>query len=471
MNKKRGIFYWLSNGFKSIFSSPDSMVSVSSEREAGSDQSHTHLIGSEYTQQNDCSTGKSIENYYMDNADFSSNPSGVPQGCISITSPGCIQITANSLLLMIIIALIVFGILHLTGENDDSKTTAPTVSPEPETIIIYDTNTTGNNDIIVYLNELKDTLKEAISKTKNEAAEENEEPIILLNANGGFFSPSGASLVEFDGRNYPEPEYPYHKFLGWYVRKEDGARYEFSQRVSVLYACWEENDLSEWIPYEELPEDASIAEEKWAGESIELVTGYQKELEGYTLLDSVTDTSQAVVENTYYVANIPNGFPSKELDGIQFLSEEEKDQAIDEAISKDEFELEETKDEQKKYIYWHWTVPVTNEVPLQNIPISGEKGTKVLFNEESVCTDLFEYFLSDEDLIPQDKNMDPSVFEFVQPDKTSTLWYRTEYHVVHVAAYRKIYTHQKSCRVEFFSEPESSSNLVDVTYWVKYRKE
>lgn len=86
----------------------------------------------------------------------------------------------------------------------------------------------------------------------------------------------------------PSPIRPYYTFTGWYTAASGGNRVTSDFKPTsaadlILYAHWEANVISDFVPESELPANARVTESKWTYKQKETVTSSQSSMNGYTL--------------------------------------------------------------------------------------------------------------------------------------------------------------------------------------------
>lgn len=108
---------------------------------------------------------------------------------------------------------------------------------------------------------------------------------VSFDANGGNVNAED-KLVAYNGTfgELPVASRDYYTFDGWYTEPEDGEGEEITAESIMtslvdmtLYAHWRDNDVSEWVPNAEMPEDAQL-----------IATKYKYDLTSYTSSSSST---------------------------------------------------------------------------------------------------------------------------------------------------------------------------------------
>ncbi len=89
----------------------------------------------------------------------------------------------------------------------------------------------------------------------------------------------------------PKPHRDYYSFTGWYTEPDEGEEVTSDTIMTSLnditvYAHWIENDLSQWTPIEEVPEDAEIVDEKWTYTLTSYTTSNSSTLSGWEKYDT-----------------------------------------------------------------------------------------------------------------------------------------------------------------------------------------
>ena len=114
---------------------------------------------------------------------------------------------------------------------------------------------------------------------------------LTFNANGGTVSEQTRS-VKF-GSSYgtlPKPSRSYYKFLGWYTSSSGGNQISDSTQMGkgnvTVYAHWESNPTSNWVPDSDVPSGAKIVDEKWTYTLREYTESSLSSMSGWNMYDS-----------------------------------------------------------------------------------------------------------------------------------------------------------------------------------------
>ncbi len=111
---------------------------------------------------------------------------------------------------------------------------------------------------------------------------------VTLNANGGHVGTDSITVyLSATYGNLPTPARDYYTFAGWYTSAGGGNRIDSGTMVTssgthMLYAHWNPNSVSGWVPASNLPAGAQIVEQKWTYDLITTITSKNISEPGYT---------------------------------------------------------------------------------------------------------------------------------------------------------------------------------------------
>ena len=175
--------------------------------------------------------------------------------------------------------------------------------------------------------------------------------VITFNGNGGV--PTLASKTIYSGNpigELPTATRDYFKFTGWYTEAAAGAGervtadYTFSADTT-LYAHWELNPVSDWVPASEVPADAEILDQKWTYTETTNTESRETHLDGYTQTGSYWVQSGSGSQN---YASFPGGFNTGHSIYKNFAK------SVPYSAYEKETSKREVRNSWSGYVYWHW---------------------------------------------------------------------------------------------------------------------
>ena len=175
--------------------------------------------------------------------------------------------------------------------------------------------------------------------------------VITFNGNGGV--PTLASKTIYSGNpigELPTATRDYYRFIGWYTETAAGAGervtadYTFSADTT-LYAHWELNPVSDWVPASEVPADAEILDQKWTYTETTNTESRETTLDGYTCTGSYWVKSGSGSKN---YASFPGGFNTGHWIYTNFAKSVPYTKYEDETSKRD------VSNSWSGYVYWHW---------------------------------------------------------------------------------------------------------------------
>ena len=115
---------------------------------------------------------------------------------------------------------------------------------------------------------------------------------VIFDANEGTANTSQKEV--YYGSEYgelPVASRDYYTFKGWFTEKENGNQITKDSIFdgsadTTLYAHWESNPLSEWVPESELPANAKVDSTKWTYDLVTRKTSNNSSMPGYTQYNS-----------------------------------------------------------------------------------------------------------------------------------------------------------------------------------------
>lgn len=116
---------------------------------------------------------------------------------------------------------------------------------------------------------------------------------LTLNPNGGSVSPNTKSVGYGDEYGVlPNPKRDYYTFKGWFTAKDGGSQVSSSTKMSaadtVIYARWEQNELSSWVLASNVPSGATVESRKWKYTQTSYTQSTKSSMAGWTVYDKKT---------------------------------------------------------------------------------------------------------------------------------------------------------------------------------------
>lgn len=313
---------------------------------------------------------------------------------------------------------------------------------------------------------------EYVSFSKGEAIHiDNDNPVVVT------FDPcegtvSEASRLVYGGTEIgelPDPARDYYTFVGWFTAADGGEQVDAGDMLvadTTLYAHWTENPVSDWVPAADLPEGASVQEQKWTYTETTNTESTNTSLDGYTKTGSYWVKSSNGTQN--YSTAFPGGF--------------DKGHSIYTSFAKSALEAYENETAKREvsnnwagYVYWHWMYDC-----------GGGNGTsgRAIYHKEGTGPDngfyykYFGAFTSSNGNYNSDTGYCNSTGtrNYIIPERTSyaecqgaTRWFRFDYYTSNYTDYYKMFQYQKVEEKESSTEVIASDTINNVQQWVKYR--
>lgn len=298
-----------------------------------------------------------------------------------------------------------------------------------------------------------------------------ENPVIVT------FDPNGGMAVETSRLVYsgtaigelPVPTKDYHTFCGWYTALDGGdpvAADTAAVTDMTVYARWEENAVSDWVPASELPEGAEAVSEKWSYTETLTTESRETSLEGYEQIGSYWVESGTGSQN--YSTAFPAGF--------------DQNHSIYTSFAKSEMTGYETETDKREvtsswtgYVYWHWMYNTDNAKGTDRRAIYHKSGKGP---DNGLDYNIFGAFTSSNGNYSGSTSYcnSQSIYNYIIPERTAyadcqgaTRWFRFDYYTSYYTDFYKMFQYRKVEDKESTTEVYASDTISNVQHWVRYR--
>lgn len=304
--------------------------------------------------------------------------------------------------------------------------------------------------------------------------------VITFNGNGGV--PAVASKTIYSGSpigELPTATRDYYKFTGWYTEAAEGAGervttdYTFSADTT-LYAHWELNPVSDWVPASEVPADAEILDQKWTYTETTNTESRETTLDGYTCTGSYWVKSGSGSKN---YASFPGGFNTGHWIYTNFAKSVPYTKYEDETSKRD------VSNSWSGYVYWHW---------MYNVHYANRVDRTIADKRCDYENKSFQYFfamtssvncpaLTGNDagyVVGYYASNAPTCYNChsILPASTGPTdglgtprMLRFDYYTSYYTDYYKMFQYQKVENKESFTEVTEGGSISNVQEWVQYR--
>ena len=298
---------------------------------------------------------------------------------------------------------------------------------------------------------------------------------LIMNANGGLvisgntYSVTRAFGEEMGALPYAEREYYY--FSGWYY--EDGSEFLSAHIMPahdvMIYAHWNEKPVSDWVPANQAPSDAQIAEQKWIYSQTEYTESTNTSMIGWTQYDS--EWRQTGSGSANYSIQFPGGFDTSHWIYTSFYK------GVPYAASETATSKRTVSDEWGGYVYWHWMYDTGNADGTSKRAIYNKKGTASLNNFYYMYFGAWTSTMSYTDG-GTDYCCSLGIRNYIRSDLTAwsdcqgaTRWFRFEYRVCTYTDYTKVFKYMRTVDgLESAVEAANGGNISNVRKFVRYRE-
>ncbi len=263
----------------------------------------------------------------------------------------------------------------------------------------------------------------------------------------------------------------YYDFSGWYTASAGGTQITPETVVTTdedftLYAHWDIHPLSGWVMASEVPENATVINEKWTYTLTTTAESTSPTMPGFSQTGSYWN--QTGSGSTYY-ASFPGGFDTGNSIYTSFAKSPYN--ASDNGNTK-----REVSNTWAGYVYWHWMYDTSNANGTSTRAIYNKKGTGP---DNGFYYKYFGAFTSTKGDYSSSTGYCNSlgIRNYIVPERTSwnqcqgaTRWFRFDYYRSTYTDYQLIYQFVRVEELESASEVVASDTISNVIHWVQYRE-